>query len=177
MQTFRKYVFLFLMVFVCFFLQSTLMPKIRMGSVMPNLMIIVTAASGFIYGRREGIFSGFLSGIMMDIFFESPLSIGAYALILVCIGYACASVKERVYEESRWLPYAFIAGSDLVYGIINFICFFMLRKRFSFGYYLGHLIIPEIIYTMILSLALYPLIRTIVRKLDEYERRRADKFV
>ena len=47
---------------------------------------------------------------------------------------------------------------------------FMLQSDFHFLYYLGHLIIPEMLYTVILTLIVYQIILRINRKLVEEEK-------
>ena len=54
---------------------------------------------------------------------------------------------------------------------------FMLQSDFHFPYYLGHLIIPEMLYTVILTLIVYQIILRINRKLVEEEKRSASRFV
>ncbi len=46
----------------------------------------------------------------------------------------------------------------------------MLQSDFHFLYYLGHLIIPEMLYTVILTLIVYQIILRINRKLVEEEK-------
>ena len=54
---------------------------------------------------------------------------------------------------------------------------FMLRGEFDFVYYLMHVIIPELIYTVGVTLILYQLILWINQKLEAEEKRSASKFV
>ena len=54
---------------------------------------------------------------------------------------------------------------------------FLLRGKFHFGYYFVHIVLPEMVYTIIITIALYPLILIINKKLDNYEKGRAKKFV
>ena len=45
----------------------------------------------------------------------------------------------------------------------------MFRGRFDFVYYLIHIIIPELIYTVVVTLGLYWLIRRINQWLEKHE--------
>jgi hypothetical protein len=45
----------------------------------------------------------------------------------------------------------------------------MLRGRFDFGYYFVHVIVPELIYTVVVTLVLYWVIRKINRWLEKDE--------
>ena len=74
------------------------------------------------------------------------------------------------------LPLALIALSDFFCNIIIFFTLFWFRGRFSFGYYLLHTILPELVYTMVVSILLYFILLKINEKLEDIERRSAAKF-
>ena len=52
-----------------------------------------------------------------------------------------------------------------------------MRGRFQLDYYFLHVILPEIVYTLLMTLLLYPLILRINRGLENSEQRSAKKFV
>ena len=60
----KRKVISFLIILICFLLQSTVFPKITFFSVKPNLLIIVTASFGFMRGKKEGMFVGFICGLI-----------------------------------------------------------------------------------------------------------------
>ena len=53
----------------------------------------------------------------------------------------------------------------------------MLRGRFEFAYYFLHIILPEALYTIVVTLFLYPAVLKVNEKLENHERKRAQKFV
>ena len=81
------------------------------------------------------------------------------------------------FDEDIKLPIALIAVSDLVYGIVIYFFKFLLRSDFDFLYYLNQIIIPEAIYTVAVTLVVYPLLLFINHKLEAEEKRSASKFV
>lgn len=145
------------------------------AGIIPNLMIVLTAAFGFMRGEKEGLLIGFFCGLLNDIFFGSFL--GFYALVLMYIGYANGKFSRIFYPEDIKLPLCLIVASDLSYGIICYVLTFMLRGRFDFTYYFTHIILPEVLYTIVVTLLLYPLILKVNQKLEVREKRRAQKFV
>lgn len=163
-----------LFVLVCYILQCTLFPKLALGSVKPNLMIIVTAAFGFMRGTKEGMLIGFFSGLLMDIQFGNI--IGLYALIYMLAGYVNGMFEQMYYDEDIKLPLILTAASEFVYGLTVYILMFLLRSEFNFLHYLGHIIIPELIYTIVVTLGLYPLILFMNQRLKAEEKRSANKF-
>ena len=149
--------------------------SLALAGIIPNLMIILTASFGFMRGEEEGLVIGFFCGLLSDIFFGSFL--GFYALLLMYIGYLNGKFSRIFYPEDIKLPLALIVTSDLSYGIICYVLTFMLRGRFEFTYYFTHIILPEALYTILVTMFLYPIILKVNEKLEAREKRRAQKFV
>ncbi len=162
-------------VLVCFLLQCSVFDKLAFAGIIPNLMIVLTASFGFMRGEKEGLLIGFFCGLLSDIFFGNFL--GFYALILMYIGYLNGKFSRLFYPEDIKLPLALIITSDLSYGILCYLLLFMLRGKFRFGYYFTHIILPEALYTTVVTMFLYPVILKVNGRLEAREKRRAQKFV
>lgn len=167
----------FIIIIICFLLETTIFPHLSIASVIPNLLIVVTSSFGFMRGKKEGMFVGFLSGLITDIFFGIGNMIGFYTLIYALIGYGNGTFHKLYYNEDIKLPLLLISGSEFIYGVVIYVIMFMMRNRFDFPYYLIHIIMPELMYTFLITLGLYPLILHINRRLEEKEKRSASKFV
>lgn len=170
----RKLVVL-LIVVICFLLQSTLFKAFAIASISPNLFIIVTSSFGFMRGKKEGLWTGFLCGLLIDIFYGG--SIGFYALIYMYLGYINGLFHKRFFAEDIKLPMALITASDFVCNLLVYFLQFLFRGRFAFRYYLFHIIIPELVYTILVTVFLYFILLKINQKLELSERRSAGKFV
>lgn len=164
-----------LFIFVCFILQCSVFSGLAFAGIIPNLMIILTSSFGFMRGEEEGLFIGFICGLLCDVFFGSFL--GFYALILMYIGYINGKFSRIFYPEDIKLPLALIVVSDISYGVICYILMFLLRGRFNFPYYFTRVILPEALYTIVITMFLYPLILLVNQKLETREKRSAQKFV
>lgn len=162
-------------IWLCFILQCSVFGSLSFAGIIPNLMIILASSFGFMRGEKEGLIIGFFCGLLNDILFGSFL--GFYALLLMYIGYLNGKFSRIFYPEDIKLPIALIITSDLSYGMICYVLMFMLRGRFQFTYYFTHIILPEALYTTVVTLFLYPLILKVNEKLETYEKRRAQKFV
>ena len=162
-------------IIACFVLECTVFQRLSFASITPNLMIIVTSSFGFMRGKREGMMVGFLSGLLIDIMFSDL--IGFYTLIYTVLGYANGFFRKIFYDDDIKLPLILIATSDFLYGNIVCIFMFIMRSRFHYFYYLGHVIIPELIYTILVTLVLYQIILHVNQRLEAEEKRSASKFV
>lgn len=164
-----------LFILICYMLQCTVFPNLALASIKPNLMIVVAAAFGFMRGPKEGVLIGFFSGLLIDIQFGSIL--GFYALIYLLVGYVNGLFEQLYFDEDIKLPLILIAASEFIYGLVVYVLMFLLRSEFDFLHYLSHIIIPELIYTIVVTLGLYPLILFVNQKLEAEEKRSASKFV
>lgn len=160
----RRYISMFLLLIVCFLLQTTLFQYLKIANVLPNLILVVTAISGFMYGRRLGMFSGILCGLLVDLLYGSV--IGINVLIYTVIGYANGSANKLYYKEDYIIPVLSIAASDLVYGILFYICHFLLRGRLNLLFYLRSIMIPEMIYTVIIGSIIFLFVKWLDRWID-----------
>ena len=171
----RRKITVAIIIIVCYLLQSTLFQTLSFATISPNLLIVVTSAFGFMWGKKEGLWIGFFCGILVDIFCGS--TIGFYALLYMYIGYLNGMFRKLFYPEDIKLPMLLISGSDLLYNFAVYFFMFFFRGRFEFGYYFIHIIIPELVYTMLITILLYFIILKINQRLEIIEKRSASKFV
>jgi len=173
-MTLRKIIVAILILF-SFILQGTVFQSLSFAGISPNILIILTSSFGFMRGEKEGLIIGFLCGLLMDIFYGDML--GFQALVLMYIGYINGKFCRIFYPEDIKLPIALIIVSDLSNGIIYYVLLFLLRGKFEFSYYFINVILPEAIYTIVVTILFYPIILKINTKLETREKRRAKKFV
>ncbi|MCC8051173.1 MAG: rod shape-determining protein MreD [Clostridiales bacterium] len=149
----KRRIVLAVLIVICVLLQATVCPMIAIGDIKPNLLIILTVSFGLMRGRREGMLIGFFCGLLTDISFESTL--GFNALMYLLVGYFSGYFFRIFYDDDIKTPLLLISVSDLVYGIVQYGFRFLLRGRINFPFYLGRIILPEVVYTLILTFVCY----------------------
>ena len=164
-----------LIILGCFLLESTIFHNLTFASISPNLMIIITSSFGFMRGKKEGMTVGFICGLFVDLFWGNIL--GFHMLIYTLIGYLNGTFQRLFYDDDIKLPIFLITASELIYGFIIYACIYMLQGDFSFNLYFFKIIIPELVYTILVTLVLYQIILRINRKLEAKEQRSASRFV
>ena len=162
-------------ILVWFLLQGTVSHYLTFASIRPNLLITVTSSFGFMRGKKEGMFVGVISGMLSDLFWGNVL--GFNIILYSVIGYVNGSFKRMFYDDDIKLPIALIGASEIVYGLTVYACIYMLRGDFAFLTYLANIILPELVYTILVTLVLYQIILYVNKKLEEEEQRSASKFV
>ncbi|MCM1180160.1 MAG: rod shape-determining protein MreD [Clostridium sp.] len=145
-----------IIIILCFLCQSTVFHFIELAGIVPNLLLIVTMSFGLMRGRREGVLVGFFCGLLVDMFFGDVM--GPYAFIYMTLGYVNGFFHRIYYVEDVLLPMLMITINDFAYNIMVYIMFFMLRNRLDFLGYLSKVIVPEMVYTIIITLFFYKLL-------------------
>ena len=171
----KRKVITFVIILICFLLECTIFTKLSFASIKPNLLLIVTSSLGLMRGRKKGMTVGLVSGFFADMFWGS--SLGYYMLLYAVIGYINGSFRRLFFDEDIKLPLVLIAVSELIYGIVNYVFFYMLQGDFAFATFLFQIILPELVYTVLVTLILYQIILKINKKLEAEEQRSASKFV
>ena len=166
-----RFLFDALLIIICFILQNTIFQTLALASISPNLLVILTSSIGRMRGKKEGMLVGFFCGFMVDIFYGDLF--GFYALVYMYIGYLSGFFNKIFYDDDIKLPMLLISASEVLYSLIVYVFLFMFRTRFEFGYYLIHIIIPELVYTIVVTLFLYRIINGINRRLERREKRSA----
>lgn len=160
---------LIIIIWVLFLLQTTVFKSLQIASTVPNLLLIMTVSIAFMQGKKEGLLTGFLCGLLIDLFYGTIF--GFYALIYMYIGYGCGFFSQVYYDEDIKVPLILTAVSDFAYGFIVYVSRFLLRGRLNFWGYLTSVIMPEIVYTVLITLILYRILYKINHSMTEKEKK------
>lgn len=158
----KHYISMFLLLIICFLLQTTLFQYLKIANVLPNMVLVITAVSGLMYGRKMGIFIGVLCGLLLDLLYGSV--IGISVLIYLFIGYGNGSANKIYFKEDYLIPLTAIMVSDLAYSLLYYICNFLLRGRLHFISYFMDIMMPEMIYTVLIGSVIF----LFIKKLDSW---------
>ncbi len=95
--------------------QQILVVDVRIGSVHPDIMILLPIAAGIVGGPARGATMGFGSGLVADLFLPTPF--GLSALVGTVIGFGVGVVTLALDRSALWLPpVVALAGSALYVG-------------------------------------------------------------
>ena len=161
----KRKIIVALMILISFLLQSTVFKALAIGSISPNLLVVLTSSFGFMRGKKEGLWVGFFCGLLEDIFYGRLLVM--HAVMYMYIGYVNGYFNRIFYGEDIKLPIFLISVSELAYGLGTYAVMFLMRSRFAFFYYLTRIILPELVYTVILTLVFYRIIYSVNRNLEK----------
>ena len=141
----RRFLIQLLIILICFLLQTAVFRYITFAEIMPNILLIPTMAFGMMRGRREGMVVGFISGLLLDIFYG--VMIGPYALLYMYLGYI-NGFFHRVYYGGPVASYADVRSKRSGIWIDRIFCIlsdakpsglrFLFSACYNTGNYLYH---------------------------------------
>jgi rod shape-determining protein MreD len=144
-------------VLVCLvFLQSSVVPAIRIGRTTPDLVIcgVVFVALG--RGTRSGVVAGFTAGFLSDLY--APPALGTHALACSIVGCLLGVAHRGFYGEGKGTQLLLVLAGATLQGII----LFLLAVPGGAGNWTREspLQIPlNAAYTAVVSLLLFPIFR------------------
>lgn len=163
----RRKLIIALLIILTFIIQTTIFKTLTVASVAPNLLLILTVTFGFMRGKKSGIWIGFFCGLCIDLLYSG--TVGMNTLIYMYIGYLNGFLYKVFYDEDIKVPVILIGLSDFVYCVITYILQFLMRVRLDFMGYFQHIIIPEMVYTIVISIIIYRPLYKLNKKLVENE--------
>jgi len=135
--------------------------------VSPNLPLVLTVSYALIRGSRSGLVLGFFCGLMRDVYFGEIL--GFYALIYMYLGFMGGAFADLFFPEDIKLPLCLITFSELLYSLVVYFMMFALRGQLELYEYLRLVILPELVFTVAITVPSYPLLLFLDRKLEKRE--------
>ena len=165
----RIFIYFFL-VLSAFLLQTGLFPFIKILSAAPNLLLIITITYGYIYGSTTGIICGVFAGLLLDLFYSGPF--GFYILVFSYLGFFSGIFTNIYSNESILLPLALCFFSELVFDMIMLALRYFRVGLFDLGYSFTHLILPQLLITMLVDFLIYSLLLGANKKLDSIDQLR-----
>lgn len=163
-----------LLILFFYLLQVTLGRVIGIGGIKPNLLIILPVLFGFLHGKNEGMFVGFFSGFMYDLFFSGLF--GFAALVFVYIGYFSGVFYQKYEETEMLVPLGLLLAGDFSFEFLSYIGNFLLHNRLNTMYYISRFILPEAVYTLFIAVILYKPMAFLNKKLEPRDKRRISKI-
>ena len=145
-------------------LQMIVLPHVDFLIALPNLLLIIVMASGFLFGKSYGLFVGALTGMLLDaVGTGTP---GFHTLILMWIGFGDGVLSEKM--ESEIIPVLFIIllVNELVYHLYQFVFGFLVGNHFSLLPYLQEVLIPEVLLTLLVFLPVYGILLFVSKRWD-----------
>lgn len=136
-----------------FFLQIGFFTNIAINQIKPNFLVIAITLIAFLRGEYYGLTFGAPLGLLLDIYF-GPF-IGLNFFLYSCIGLLAGKTYYVFSKENFMFPLLVIGLADISYNGILYIIGFLFRGNLNFFHFLVHIILPDMIYTVLLAAIIY----------------------
>jgi len=162
----------FIELILCFLLQTSLFSFLRISGVVPNCLLVLVITISYTRGQIPAMITGFFSGLLLDLCFSE--TVGFCAILYMIVAYFAGYAHKIYYKRDFFVPGALMFAGELVYSFSYYILFFLLRGRLELHTYIIYTILPRMLYTVLVSLALYPAFHGIHRLLLRLEGKNDD---
>ena len=138
----------------CFLLQTSLFSFLRVSGVVPNCLLILVVTIAYTRGQISAMVTGFFAGILLDLCFSE--TVGFCAILYMVVAFLAGYAQKIYYERDYFVPGVLIFFGELLYSFMYYVLFFLLRGKLELHTYFIYTILPRMLYTVLVSLALYP---------------------
>ncbi len=150
-------IFLILTILIIYYLQANFFTWFNIAKVMPNVFIILVLFIGLFSTRTMGTCYGIGIGLLLDFLLGNR--IGVNAATLGILGFLAGEFDKNFSKDSRMTIMLMVLCSTVLVESANyFINYILLSTNIEIISFIIILII-EIVYNLILTIILYPLIQ------------------
>lgn len=157
-------IIIFIEIIISFLLQTTVFQWFELADTVPNLLLILTVSQGFLRGRKVGLLTGIICGLLIDLMYGDI--VGVSAIIYMTIGYINGYSGKIFNKADKIVPVVLVGFSQFAYFILYYTFNFLLRGKLNIFYYFITIGLPEIVYTTLVAILIYRLIYFIDVKID-----------
>lgn len=97
-------------------LQLQVLDGFSVAGYHPLIFFLIPIAAGLEGDASRAAIAGFVAGLVLDLFLETPL--GLSGLVFAIVGYGVASFERGVIRADRWLQPA-VAGGASAAGVVG----------------------------------------------------------
>jgi len=161
----KIYITLFIVFLIIYFLQANFFAWFNLAGIKPNLFVLLVLFIGLFAGRKIAFIYGIILGIFIDLFIGK--NVGATSVMLGVIGILGGYFDKSFSKDSRMTLMLMVMLSTFIYEIgIYIINIFIISSQIEIIPFLRMLLI-EILYNVILTIILYPLLQTLGYRMEE----------
>ncbi len=162
----RRIIVAILEIVVCFLLQNVLFSNLAIGGIVPNMLLMLTVATAYMQGKVKGMYMGLICGLLTDLMGGGLL--GLYGIVYMVIGYVNGIAYKIYYRDDYVMPVLLIGISNFVSGFMVYVFEFLLKSKLNVFFYIARIILPETLYTVLISVVLYKLLNAIHIRLERW---------
>lgn len=143
--------------FPVYFLQVNIFSTYTIAGITPNLFVIYILFIGLFANQILGISFGIIIGLILDLLYGR--AVGISAVMFCVIGYLGSYFDKNFSKENKLTIMFMVAGSTLIFELGSYFLNSIILEFDREYIYFAKIVLIEIVYNIILSIILYPLIQ------------------
>ena len=148
---------LILIFFLIYFLQANLFSTFTIAGIKPNLLVIYVLFIGLFANQFIGISFGVAIGLILDFLYGK--TIGISAVMFCVIGYLGSYFDKNFSKENKLTIIFMVAGATFIYELGTYFLNSVILKFDREFLYFTKIVLIEMLYNVLLTIILYPLIQ------------------
>ena len=157
MKKFGIGILFFIVFLILYFLESNLFPLITIKGVLPNLIVIFILFIGLFANTTYGILFGAICGLILDLIYGK--CVGISAVMLCVIGYLGSYFDKNFSKENKITIILMVVGTTIIYEAGYYLLNSIILGFNTEWFYFAKILIIEVVYNVLLSILLYPVIQ------------------
>lgn len=157
MRKFLTVLCLILVFFLLYFLQVNIFSSFTIAGIKPNLFVIYVLFIGLFANQFVGVSFGVIIGIVLDFLYGK--TIGISAVMFCIIGYLGSYFDKNFSKENKLTIIFMVAGATLIFELGAYFLNSIILNFDREFFYFTKIVLIEIIYNVLLSIIIYPLIQ------------------
>ena len=148
---------LILTALLIYILQANFFSWFNIAGIMPNLFVILILFIGLFANRIMGGMYGLVVGLFLDFIIGSK--IGIYSVGLGLIGFLSAIFDKNFSKDSRMTVMLMVVVATAIFEVLSYLLNYVFASIHVEILNFIKILVIEIIFNLILSIILYPLIQ------------------
>jgi len=141
--------------------QTIVFPNLRFFGVVPDVGLVVAVAVAYTEGAESGALFGFVTGLAVDLFLNTPFGLSALAFAITA--FAVGVFHEALVRVPRFLPVLLTFAAGIVGGSIFVLVGALVGEEHLFEAQSIGTVVTAAAYDAVLAPGVFPLVRRSLR--------------
>jgi len=164
----RALVVSLLLIFI-FTVETLITGNIEFFGIAPTISFVVVVSYSLLRGNKEGMVVGGIVGLLHDIYFGNAF--GVFLVMYIIVGFLAGTFNKNFYRESYTFT-ALVAMYTIFVNIVYYFVHYIHDKNISILAYVYKYTFIEMVYNVLISLLIFPMLYYINEMLENKEARR-----
>ncbi|MCQ2969203.1 MAG: rod shape-determining protein MreD [Clostridium sp.] len=111
-------------------LDNSLLPNYPIFGSYPNFLFIFAIAYSIVYGKKEAVFIGVITGILQDIYFIKGFGINSLSNLLLC--FLAAKIGGNILKKNKLAPVLSVFILSIIKGIFVAIILMLFNQSVNY---------------------------------------------